>query len=788
MRMPRRERHGGYARSGLGLLRLLGGAGLIAMAASVGTGAAHAQAVVEQASGVDDIIVTARRRAESIQDVPVAVSAIPPTQLEAAAAPDIRDLAGRTPTLVVDPVAAGPGGAAISIRGISFEDIEKSFDPAVGVLIDGVYIGTNTGQLLEVFDFESIEVLRGPQGTLFGRNTTAGVINIRRTRPTGELGLRMLATIGDYGRRDLRTVVNLPAFAGIVSTKLFWLHLESDDFYNNQTLGRDYGGREYDNFGVTFRVESGPLDLEVTYEHERERTELDQAALSTTPNLARPFPPGALNPDLICLRVPVPLPTGTIFVRPTGIPDAQCDRNTRDDLYTTFSNVAGFIRNDADHVTVNARVDMGGGLILDSVTGWRGNREQVRQDFDSTSINFFDTLRLQSYNQFSQELRLSGAIGDNLDFLAGFYYFNSSYKLDQNTFFGPFLQAGAGLPAQGGNRVNHSSRSTALFADLQWRVTDALRISVGGRQTWDTKRIVNDVLKTRNPALIAEGEADWSQFSPRASIDIRPVEDLLLYGSFARGYRAGGFNGRGQTINAARTPYDPETVDSFEIGLKAGLFDNRMTVAVAAFHSKYKDKQEEVVFAAPPPVGQETLVVNAAEATIKGLEFETRIAPVDGLEFYGSLGLLDAQYDSFATQVALADGSFLPVDASTRKLRRAPDVTAGVGASWTIPVGPGELLLNGSYRHTSEYQTTIVGDPLDLGQNDPRGLAQPRDVVDASATFRFDVGATRWRVGIFGRNLTDNRGLNSALPVGGLFTFGAARPPRTWGGEIGVEF
>ncbi len=771
--------------------RLLAGAGvpLAAMAAAMGGATpASAQTVVEQAGGVDDIIVTARRRAESIQDVPVAVSAISPAQLENAAAPDIRDLVGRTPTLVIDPVAAGPGGAAIAIRGISFEDIEKSFDPAVGVLIDGVYIGTNTGQLLEVFDFESVEVLRGPQGTLFGRNTTAGVVNIRRTRPTGELGLRMLGTVGDYGRRDLRTVVNLPALAGAVSTKLFWLHLESDDFYNNQTLGKDFGGRRYDNFGVTFRIEHGPLELELTYEHERERTELDQAALSTTPNLARPVPPGALNPDLICLRVPVPLPGGTIFVRPTGIPDAQCDRNTKDDLYTTFSNVAGFIRNDADHVTVNARVDVGAGLTLDSVTGWRGNREQVRQDFDSTSINFFDTLRLQSYRQFSQELRLSGNIGETIDFVAGLYYFRSAYKLDQNTFFGPFLQQNAGLPPRGGNRVDHSSQSVALFADVQWRITDAIRLSVGGRQTWDEKRIVNDVLKTRNPALIARGEADWSQFSPRASIDIRPVDDLLLYGSFARGYRAGGFNGRGQTINAARTPYNPETVDSFELGLKAGLFDNRMTVAVAAFRSDYKDKQEEVVFAAPPPVGQETLVVNAAEATIKGLEIEARVAPVEGLEIYGALGLLDAKYKRFDTRVALPDGSFLPVDASTRRLRRAPDTTAAIGASWTIPVGPGDLLLNGSYRYSSDYQTTIVGDPLDLGRNDPRGLAQPRDLVDAAATYRFDAGGVRWRLGIFGRNLLDNRGLNSALPVGGLFTFGAARPPRTWGGELGVEF
>jgi iron complex outermembrane recepter protein len=210
----------------------------------------------------------------------VAVTAISPTELANAAAPDIRDLVGRTPNLVIDPVNAGPSAAAVSIRGISFEDIEKSFDPAVGVLIDGVYIGTNTGQLLDFFDFESIEVLRGPQGTLFGRNTTAGVISIQRTKPTGEFGVRAKATIGDYGRRELRTVVNLPKLGDALSLKGFWLHTEGDDYYDNVTLGEDHGGRRYDNYGLTARIEIGDLEVVATYDRVNERTEIDTASTS----------------------------------------------------------------------------------------------------------------------------------------------------------------------------------------------------------------------------------------------------------------------------------------------------------------------------------------------------------------------------------------------------------------------------------------------------------------------------------------------------------------------------
>ena len=732
-----------------------------------------AQTVPQTAAstGVEDIIVSARRRAESIQDAPVAVTAISPRELTNLSAPDIRDLVGRTPNLVIDPVNAGPSAAAISIRGISFEDIEKSFDPAVGVLIDDVYIGTNTGQLLDFFDFESVEVLRGPQGTLFGRNTTAGVIRLQRTKPTGEFGVRALGTIGNYGRRDLRLVVNTPKLGDLISFKGFWIRAQTDDFYDNQTLGKDYGGRRYDNYGVSARIEKGDLDIVATWDRINERSEIDTGSTSQT------------GLDLICLQVPIP---GLGNIRPTGIPDRECDRNIGNDLYTTFSNVPGLATNKGDNVTINGTLDLGG-LQIASVTGWRTSRENVRQDFDSTSINFFDTNRAQTYRQFSQEIRVSGDLTDRIDFVTGFYYFNSNYTLDQTTFFGPFLQAGAGLPPQGGNIVDHNSKSTALFADVQWQITDQLRLSVGGRYTWDDKSIFNDFLKTGLPIFIADESASWSQFTPRASIDYSfgDQSNTLVYASYSQGYRAGGFNGRGQTAESARTPFDPETVDSFELGFKTEFWDNRITFNVAAFLTKYDNKQEEVVRPAPPPAGQETLVLNAATATIKGLEAEFRARLADRFNLFGSLGLLDARYDEFET---LVNG--VPTDISNRDLRRTPDLSFAIGGDYSVALGGfADLLLTGVYRHVSSLQTTIVGDPLDPTRNDPRGRAQPRDNLDASAGLIFDLGGDRTaRVSIFGRNLTDNRGLSSTLPVAGLFTFSAARPPRTWGLELGFDY
>jgi iron complex outermembrane receptor protein len=737
-----------------------------AAAGAVLSGPASAQAPVggetAETTGLEDIIVSARRRDETIQSTPVAVTAIAPAELANLAAPDIRDLVGRTPNLVLDPVNAGPSAAAIAIRGISFEDIEKSFDPAVGVLIDDVYIGTNTGQLIDFFDFESIEVLRGPQGTLFGRNTTGGAIRLQRSRPTGDFGLRASGTIGNYGRRDFRSVLNLPRLGDMLSVKGFWIHAENDDFYDNRTLGRDYGGRTYDNYGVTGRLEIGDLDVVATYDRVRERAEIDQASTSATAT------------DLICLRVPV---APGVVVRAFGIADEECDRNIRDDLYTTFSNISGTARNDGDNVTINANWLLGG-VGITSVTGWRSSREAVRQDFDSASITFFDTLRQQTYRQFSQELRVAGDLTDRLDFVLGAYYFNSRYTLEQSSFLG----FAGGL--EGGSFVDHRSVSLAGFADFQWRLTDALRLSAGGRYTWDQKQMR---LAFKLIPVVVRPKEDWSKFTPRVSIDYSFGDNgrNLLYASFAQGYRAGGLNGRAQTPASASTAYDPETVDSYELGFKTQFWENRVTFNVAGFVTKFRDKQEEVVIPAPPPEGQETVVQNAAEATIKGIEAELRARPAEGLILNASLGILEANYDRFET-FDPATGTF--IDISNRELRRAPDLSFSAGGDWTIPAGPGEVGLSAVFRHVARLQTTIVGDPLDPTRNDPRGLAQARNLVDASASYTFDLNGARLRAAVFGRNLTDDRGLSATLPVAGLFTFSAARPPRTWGVELGVEF
>jgi iron complex outermembrane receptor protein len=729
--------------------------------------------------GIREIVVTAQKRADSIQDVPVAVTAFDAQALSQSAVDDLRDFAGRVPGLVVDPVNAGPSAAAISIRGISFEDIEKSFDPSVGVVVDGVFIGTNTGQLLDAFDLESIEVLRGPQGTLFGRNTIGGVINVRRSRPSGEFGVKASLGYAEFDTWRGRLVVNTPKIGNILSLKGFFFYDDTGGYLRNVTKGRRENDYRILTGGITALIEPADgIDIQVTYEHMDEDGETATAALSRT------------GTDLICLRVPVP---GLGLIRAFGIPDSQCDRPANGkSLYTTFQNIDTPVDNKTDAVTGEINVELGE-FTLTSVTGWRKNKESVRQDFDSTSINFFDTLRVQNYEQFSQELRVEGDVAPWLNLLVGGYYFDSEYTLRQNTNLG---FAGAALFQLSTGK----SKSYAAFADARFKFGD-LTLGLGGRYTEDKKSLVTNYGLSPDgscptflgiTAAQCQGSDKFDEFTWRASLDYQIGSNQLVYASYSKGFRSGGFNGRASTPTSLG-PYQPETVDAYEIGLKADWLDRRLRTNIALFQTDYNDKQEETVQPTAPPFSfinpQETVVANAAGARIKGVEFELTAVPTDSLTVSASASYLDARYRRFLRDV---NGDFVPDDVSDLNLRRAPDWSFSVGADYTRELGSGRFDWSTILRFVDSYTTCIVADPIALAQgivtNDRRCTSASREILDSTLSYTVDFGGGEVKFSLFGRNLLDDRGISSTLPVAGLFTFAGVRPPRQIGGEIAIKF
>jgi iron complex outermembrane receptor protein len=243
----------------------------------------------EGALALEEIIVTARKRSENLMDVSQSVSALSHGEIEASFARDIRDLEGMSPNLVIDRIGAGPGVSSISIRGVTHQDVEKSFDPAVGVMLDGVFLGTNTGQELQVFDMERIEILRGPQGTLFGRNTIGGLINVERTDPTGDWGGKFRGTYGDYDRMDLEGVLYFPIMKDKLSGKATYVTRQQDDgFYDNVFRNSDEPEIDYEAYGIKFlATPTNSLAIEYTYDYQEDNSDTASTANFSQPTVHR---------------------------------------------------------------------------------------------------------------------------------------------------------------------------------------------------------------------------------------------------------------------------------------------------------------------------------------------------------------------------------------------------------------------------------------------------------------------------------------------------------------------
>jgi iron complex outermembrane receptor protein len=738
------------------------GVGALGLASGIAAAPAWAQnlpAEVDSAS-TGEIIVSARRREEALRDTPVAITAVNAAALEAKASVNIGDIMGAAPSVMITQQNSGAAAANVAIRGLSFADVDKSFDPTVAVVVDGVFIGSSTGQFFDFFDISQIEVLRGPQGTLFGRNTIGGVINIRRTRPKFEFSGKAEASYGNYDTWATRAVVNIPVIDDVLAIKPFYFHNQSDGYYRHGITGERTGGSNSENFGVAALLQpSSNFD-----------------ALLTLEKQVQDFVP--VNSSIT--------KTGEVFC--AFEPANECNRNTTTDLYTVFGT-PGTSHYESPAATLEMNLDAGP-VKLTSVTGYRKSDEAQTQDFDGSSADIYFSARSQTYRQFSQELRASGKLSDSLDYVVGGYFFKSRYSLLQST----RITLGAPPAVTEQANIGHA-RSLAFFGDFNWAFADRWRLSFGGRWTQDRKQNMARVDADQFP----NASVTNSKFTPKIGIDFHPNPDMMLYASWSRGYRSGGFSGRGTTLFSATTAYGPETVDSFEGGFKGSLFNGLIELNVAAFLADYKDLQQNTTIPTQSGVGSETIVTNVGSAKLKGVEVEFTAHPAQGLTLSGSLGLLDNNLKDFISQGAIS--ATVPgartIDYSNVSMIYAPKTTLSLNANYKVPTGFGEVVANLGYRHISPYDQQIGLDAtatypatgtVVVPRNDPRLRSDTQDLVDTSLTTRFDLAGHTARVTVFGRNLLDDRGPNAAFTVAGLWSFSSAREPRTYGVILGYEF
>lgn len=721
---------------------------------------------------LEEVVVTARKREESLQNVPAAVTSL--TQdLQRSTVRDIRDLEGLAPNLMVDAVMGVPGGAAISIRGVSYQETEKTLDPSIGMILDGVYLGSgNAGQVMDNFDIARLEILRGPQGTLFGKNTIGGVINIQRSLPTREWGGKVSATVASHGQEDLKGLLNMP-LGDNTGLKIFGSTLNSDGYVEN-LAGKDVAGQDYTSYGFSILSQvTENFDIQFTYENTEDDT--DAGAWQN-------FAP---NDYLVCI-----LPAA----------GGQTDGCTPDgsDATTTAQNDRNHSNMETDAFNMTMNWDVGAGVIT-AITGYRDSDENTRSEFDASQAAFNAVTNNKSFKQFSQEIRFASQASDTFQYVAGLYYWDSeleqdyvsediAFYLDLVGIYGTgFANAPAAIPGvatvpPGADQIADQSQDTtsyAAFFQADWTFAENWTLNFGGRYTYEEK----DYKASQQQVKMIDGQYwtpyigpnnggapekayfpddnDWSEFTPKLGIIYDINDDSMVYLSYAKGFKSGGFFGRLADYRIDTT-YDPEYVDTYELGYKSSWLDNRAIFNATIFYSDFSDKQEEVIVGAG-----NTTVQNAGSVDLAGVELEGQMQITAAWNVRTAIGYLDSEYDEFEN-----DG----VDVSYLNVRNAPEWTFSAGTTYALDVGDGEMLFNLNYRWTDDYDTNLLNSEI--------GKQESHENVDASIDYAF---MDHYRISVYGRNLTDEE-TRRVVDIPGLEAFGQTSMGDNYGIEFVAEF
>ncbi len=736
----------------------------------------------------DPITVTARKREESVETTPIAISAFTGETLEERGAANIADVARFVPNLHIGTTAGGGSATTSSIylRGVGQSDFLITTDPGVGIYIDGVYYARANATIMDLLDLERVEVLRGPQGTLFGKNTIGGAINFISAKPSSEGGGKVELRGGQNNYLEGRFMVDVP-MSETLNSRFSALYKTKDGYTDRIVTGeregddRTLAGRAMFEWSPTSDFTA---DLAVDYTT-RDGTTAETAILQ--------FDPTA--------------PLATIWaalVGGPGNPPVVANVNPRE------STATGVNVDDSETFGIGLTMEYDlGSVVLKSITSARTLEAEFGRDGDGTPNAYVHTNNKVVQAQYSQELQLSGqGFDDRLDWVAGAYYFNevakdtNDVRLAEGLFNaleglpaavipltgtsvcpGPFppnvCAGGAGNPLNGAfdldfdisNKTN--GESIALFGSGTVALTDRMNFSAGLRYTDETKDYflshwrVNSGTTIIAPTNVSDS---WDSFSPKFSLDFQATDETFLYASISHGFKSGGFNGR-PTTQGAVDSYDPENVWSYEAGVKTSFADRRVLLSAAAFVYDYQDLQLSSTRA--DNTGNLVLVVeNAGAAEVMGVEAELRAMVTDNFTIDATIGLLDAEYGELNPGATISADLLLP---------RTPEFTGSFGAEYVFNLSDGyDLTLRGDYAHQSS-QALDPANTTALIQDD-YGLLNARITLTPLNA--------NWEVALYGTNLTDELYL-----VGGgstLDSFGTVEGnyglPSEWGIVTKLKF
>lgn len=709
--------------------------------AAVGSQAAAGPAgpEVKVEGPLEEIVVTAQRREEVAQDVPISITAISAKTMERQRIQNPMDLQMHVPSLVYNEFV---GYAQPYLRGIGTDISQPNADPSVATYIDGIYVANAQGVLTSMLGVERVEVLVGPQGTLYGRNAVGGAINYYTPTPNRSYKSKLVVGYGNYDRKEISGFVSGP-----VSDKLslgFYGAAMNRDTY----LHRDFASRpDGEPKGVT------ELGARVKARYDPTET----FGLTVSAEIL-----DTKSPEADAYRQIQPTALGYVFGAPEGPPDK----------YHTNADFAQYNKTRQYAVTAREELDLGFANLL-GITGYRQLKGRGSADYDATSVPLFSFGNpvLTKARQFSQELQLLSPKESKVDWIAGLYYFTEragQYEFRANSAF--LFQPANNLQFIG--RV--STTSMAAFGQVTYPIAENLRLTGGLRYSIDRKKFDGEQRVLLDELVLAEvpipnKRKKWSNLSPKITLDYR-VGGTLIYGTFSKGYKAGVFNVNMPTDPG---PVDPEEMDAFEIGHKSDLLKGRLRINTALYHYKIRDLQVQTV---RPTSGGSTVVQNAASATLQGIDITVLASLTPDLTVNLGGSYSDAKYKNFEDFGAVVQGpagnSVVFIDAGGNRLARAPKYTFAAGADYEHEFGNGAELVGSVKAH---YNDGYFWDPSNLYAQDSYWL------VNASVSYRLP--RLPLTISVWGSNLTNqfyNTILNpSAFGVG---VFDA--PPRMFGATL----
>jgi iron complex outermembrane recepter protein len=782
----------------------------VAASLTLTAGAPAFAAEAEGGGGLEEVVVTARKTEESLQTTPVSIVAVSGDQLTALGVDSLKNFDVTVPNLSIGgTMGQGNSVANFSIRGVG--GASSGFitqESAVGVYIDDVLYAHPNGALLDMLDVDRVEVLRGPQGTLFGRNTAGGALRYFTAKPGPELAGNLKLTVGSFNRRDVSGSLNMP-FSDTWALRFAVSDKSRDGYIHRVVDGLRTGDENSQVARAQLRWQASDK-LDFLLAADRIRTHDHGNGTTIGGYSPTDLYPGLLYnamapPTAVALRATTP---SNITTFAPGTAAADFARFTVTDRYSVYGGSVDINEFRSSSVSLTINYAFNDNLSLKSITGSSSNHQRMTQDWDRTPINMFLLNEFIDMEYTTQELQLTGNY-DRLKWVAGLYYFKDDAFDDK-------FRDSPTDGVRGREFKDLITKSRAAFAQATYNFTDRFSGTLGLRYSKDTKDYVN-FRSTRNiiagvPTPFRAPQGEWTDTSPRVGLEQRWTPTIMTYVSFAKGYKAGGLNDTmvnspGTTVcapgtaaisgtnpaNCGLTEFKPENLKNYEIGLRSEFFNRRLRLNLTAFESDYKDMQVQLIDQNPPPTQYN---INA-DAKISGVELELAAVATDNFIIRASYGFTDARYGPNIAAQTIPPPPRLQVPTLGRStpLLRAPKNSYNIALAWKQPLANGnELRFDTNYGHKSEQASTST--PTNMILMPAYGL------LNARLEYRTE---SNWSIALYGTNLTDEYYLTSAMDPAGpasKFTFGSGQShdavfgftmldvgrPREYGIEVGYKF